>query len=139
MKTWIGSDRCVFVPIKTSIFLLWCTEMCWKNLLLSNPSFIPHCFLLLTIVALLVQILFAVLAAAACCRPSGRGAFAGVQLPWAVTRYWAILLTWQPSVVAMATERKGREERQEGGSEACDCVHKMGIVSQLVLAADYQL
>lgn len=51
-----------------------------------------------------MQLLFAVLAAAAGRRPSGRGALASVQLPRAVARHRAILLAWQPPVVSMATE-----------------------------------
>lgn len=70
--------------------------------------------LLLTVVAPLVQLLLAVLAAAARRRPAGRRALAGVELPGAVARHGAVLLAWQPPAVSMATQRSEKTGRREG-------------------------
>lgn len=71
-----------------------------------------------------MQLLLAVLAAAAGRRPPGRRALAGVELPGAVARHGAVLLAWQPPAVSMATQRSEKQGGERGNdrlaSEKCE-------------------
>lgn len=78
-------------------------HLCW---------FVPT----LTVGALLMELLFASLAAAAHGRPPGGRALARVQLPRAVARHGPILLGGQPPVVSTATETDREREKRGGGA-----------------------
>lgn len=81
---------------------------------------------LLTVAAPLQHLLLAVLAAAARRRPPGRRALAGVQLPGAVTRHRAVLLTWQPSTESPWQQEGGRGKGERGGERRGQLVSLSG-------------